>query len=570
MFHVRTTSLRTTTLKTIAAALVALLALQVLISEFIIGRSFRELEERSVQNKMQQTLKTLQNEIDALYGNTRDYAAWDPTYAFIEQRDLNYIDTNVTTDALLSIRASYIAFVAPTGDIVYARRQSVINGERLPIPADLLSFDDANALFRQVAAKNEGVSGVIVVNGQPMLIAAHPILTSAGEGPPRGVLIIGRDLDADELARLSDITGYNLSLVPTNNASAVPDFALARQLIHNDTPIVVRPLSFADDRIAGYAQIDDVRGSEGIILRLDVPRDILQYGLAASRYNLLILLLVVGAFAAVILTLLERRVLSRIISLSTQVAQIGRSGDGQARVALTGNDEVTQLGDAINGMLDDLARSAHRLTQSEARYRQLVEISPEAIIVHDGERIIYINPAGAHLLGRTDPSQLVGASATPFLPTALRHETDDGIIRYERDLILPDGGVVTLELVAAPFVAEGKPAWQVVARNITERKQTEEALRNARDLAEEANRAKSRFLANMSHELRTPLTTIIGYADLITIAAQHGEFDRIQEDIVRVRHAGKHLLAIINDLLDLSKIEAGRMEIHVAPFPVRA
>lgn len=570
MFQARTTSLRAATLKAIAVALTALLALQVLISEFIIGRSFRELEDRIVQSKMQQTLKTLQNEIDALYGNARDYAAWNPTYAFIEQRDLNFIDTNVTSDALLSIRASYIAFVTPTGDIVYARRQSVINGERLPIPADLLSFDGANALFLQVAAKNEGISGIIIVNNQPMLIAAHPILTSAGEGPPRGVLIIGRDLDANELARLSNITGYNLALALTNNVSSAPDFAMARQLMHRSAPVVVRPLSFAEDRIAGYAQIDDLRGGEGIILRIDLPRDIVQYGLAASRYHLLIVLVVTGAFAAVILLLIERRVLARIISLSTQVAQIGRSGNGQARVTLTGNDEATQLSDAINGMLDDLARSASRLTQSEARYRQLVEISPEAIIVHDGERIIYINPAGAHLLGHTDPSRLIGAAAAPFLPTTLRRETGDGIIRYERDLILADGGNVTLELVAAPFIAEGKPAWQVVARNITERKQAEEALRNARDLAEEASRAKSRFLANMSHELRTPLTTIIGYADLIAIAAQHREFERIQEDIVRVRNAGKHLLAIINDLLDLSKIEAGRMEIHVAPFPVRA
>lgn len=73
----------------------------------------------------------------------------------------------------------------------------------------------------------------------------------------------------------------------------------------------------------------------------------------------------------------------------------------------------------------------------------------------------------------------------------------------------------------------------------------------------------------MSHELRTPLTTIIGYADLIAMAAHQGEFDRIKEDITRIRYAGKHLLAIINDLLDLSKIEAGRMEIHVTSFSVR-
>ncbi len=570
MFSAPTTSLRTTTLRVIAIALTVLLALQALTSEFIIGRSFRDLEERSVQSNMLQTLRTLQNERDALSGNTKDYAAWDPTYEFIEQRNLDYIATHVTTDALLSIRASYVAFLTVSGEVIYTRRQSLIDGQELPpIPA-LLSFNGANTLFLQAAEKNEGLSGIVVADGQPMLIAAHPILTSDGNGPSRGVLIMGRDLDAAELARLGDITGYNLSLVLATNASSIPDFALARQLMNNDTSIVVRPLSFADDRIAAYASIDDLRGGEGIILRVDVPRDILQYGLSTSRYHLLILLLVTGAFAATILILLERRVLSRMISLSTQVAQIGRSGDGRARVAIAGDDEVARLGRAINDMLDDLVQASQRLTHSEARYRQLVEISPEAIIVHDGERIIYINPAGAHLLGHTSASSLIGSPAALFLPTALRHETSDGIIRYERDLTLPDGSEATLELVAAPFVAEGKPAWQVVARNITERKQTEEALRNARDWAEEANRAKSRFLANMSHELRTPLTTIIGYADLIAIAAQHGEFDRVQDDITRVRNAGKHLLAIINDLLDLSKIEAGRMHINVTPFSVRA
>lgn len=285
MFSAPTTSLRTATLRVITIVLTALLALQALTSEFIIGRSFRNLEERSVQSSMQQTLRTLQNESDALSGNTRDYAAWDPTYEFVEQRNLDYIATHVTNDALLSIRASYIAFLTASGEVIYTRRQSLIDGQELPPIPELLSFNGANALFLKVAEKNEGISGVVVVDGQPMLIAAHPILTSDGNGPPRGVLIMGRDLDAAELARLSDITGYNLSLVLAANASSIPDFALARQLMNNDTSIVVRPLSFADDRIAAYAGIDDLRDGEGIILRIDVPRDILQYGLATSRYH---------------------------------------------------------------------------------------------------------------------------------------------------------------------------------------------------------------------------------------------------------------------------------------------
>jgi len=571
VFSAHTDSLRVATLKVIAIALVILLALQITVSEFIIGRSFYELEERSTRSAMQQTLKTLQNEIDALYGNTRDYATWDPTYEFIEQRDIaGYVDVHMTKDALLAIRVSYVAFVTPAGETIYTRRIDLRDGRDLPKPAEFASFDGDNAVFLRTAAQTEGVSGVIMADGQPMLIAAHPILRSTGASDPRGVLIMGRDFNDDELERLSNLTGFPVSFTPTANAASAPDFDLAYQLMTDDTPIIVRPMSFSDNQVYAYAQINDLRGGEGIILRIDAPRDIVQYGQSSSRFYMLIMLLVIGAFAAVMLLLLERTVLSRIIALSLQAGRIGRTGDVQARLNVIGNDEVAQLGRAINAMLDDIAQTARRLAESEARYRQLVEISPEAIIVHDGERIIYTNQAGARLPGHTDPSQLIGADADPFLPPALHLETAEGIMRYERDLTLADGTGISLELVAAPFLAEGKPAWQVVAHNITARKQTEEALRQAKEWAEEANRTKSRFLANMSHELRTPLTTIIGYADLITMSVDNGEFDRVASDIARVRDAGKHLLAIINDLLDLSKIEAGRMEIHSEQFSVRA
>lgn len=384
------------------------------------------------------------------------------------------------------------------------------------------------------------------------------------------MLILGRDFNDGELERLSDLAGFPVSFVPIANIAAAPDFDLAYRLMTVDTPIIARPLSFSDDRVYAYAQIDDLRGGEGLMLRIDVPRDIVQYGQSSSRFYMLILLLVTGLFAAVMLVLLERNVLSRIIALSLQAGRIGRTSDMQTRLSVTGNDEVAQLGRAINAMLDDIAQATQRLAESEARYRQLVEISPEAIIVHDGEWIIYTNPAGARLSGHTDPSLLIGADAAPFLPPAPHRETKGDAIRYERELTLADGTSISLELVAAPFLMEDQPVWHVVAHNITARKQTEEALRQAKEWAEEANRTKSRFLANMSHELRTPLTTIIGYADLIALSVRNGEVDRVESDIARVRDAGKHLLSIINDLLDLSKIEAGRMDIHNEQFPVRA
>ena len=95
-------------------------------------------------------------------------------------------------------------------------------------------------------------------------------------------------------------------------------------------------------------------------------------------------------------------------------------------------------------------------------------------------------------------------------------------------------------------------------------------LRQEKQEAEAANRAKSVFLANMSHELRTPLNAIIGYSEIMLEDAVDLGYDTFVPDLTKVQTAGKHLLAIINDILDLSKIEAGKMELHTEPFDIES
>jgi signal transduction histidine kinase/CheY-like chemotaxis protein len=103
---------------------------------------------------------------------------------------------------------------------------------------------------------------------------------------------------------------------------------------------------------------------------------------------------------------------------------------------------------------------------------------------------------------------------------------------------------------------------------ISHREQAQEELLKAKYVAEEASRAKSTFLANMSHELRTPLNAIIGYSEMLEEEAQDSATIKTVQDLQKIRSAGKHLLALINDVLDLSKIEAGKMSLHLETFDV--
>ncbi len=115
---------------------------------------------------------------------------------------------------------------------------------------------------------------------------------------------------------------------------------------------------------------------------------------------------------------------------------------------------------------------------------------------------------------------------------------------------------------------ELKTRTQELEEEISHRKQAQEDLLKAKHVAEEASRAKSTFLANMSHELRTPLNAIIGYSEMLEEEAQDSSTVETVQDLQKIKSAGKHLLALINDVLDLSKIEAGKMSLHLETFEV--
>jgi PAS domain S-box-containing protein len=244
------------------------------------------------------------------------------------------------------------------------------------------------------------------------------------------------------------------------------------------------------------------------------------------------------------------------------------SGDERARddSALgTMTAMSTQLGNTLQRM-----RVEATLRETEAQYRQLVESSTDvAWRIDTSGRFTFINNASERVLGMT-PEQLRGRMFTAMSDpssvdrdrTALAHLlSGDELWGYETVARNATGGKVHLKLSARPQRDEAGRiiGAQGILHDISLEVSTRDALRVARETAEQADAAKSAFLANMSHEIRTPMTGILGTADLILDSELTPEQRRSVELIVA---SGETLLTIINDILDLSKIEAGQLELE--------
>jgi PAS domain S-box-containing protein len=231
---------------------------------------------------------------------------------------------------------------------------------------------------------------------------------------------------------------------------------------------------------------------------------------------------------------------------------------------------------AMQRELSQRQQAVEALQESEQRYRRLIELSPEMIAVHSEGRFVYINPAGLKLLGAKSLEELVDQPILDIVhpdyrelvSLRVRKMQEEGaqVNLLEEKYLRLDGQIIDVEVTATPITYAGKPAVQTVVRDVTQRKQTETELQRAKEAAEAANRAKSQFLANMSHELRTPLNAIIGYSSLLHEEAEEAGPAEFIPDLKKIYTAATHLLQIINDVLDLSKLEAGQLELHQESF----
>jgi signal transduction histidine kinase/DNA-binding response OmpR family regulator/methyl-accepting chemotaxis protein len=280
---------------------------------------------------------------------------------------------------------------------------------------------------------------------------------------------------------------------------------------------------------------------------------------------------------------------SRTSELEQEVTERLRAQDELKTLNTTLEQRVAERSAAAEQRAEELARSKDALQRQTRILQSILDTMSDGVIVADGGgRVIMSNPAAAALLHLEVEDTLTSdwiarhGFYLPDMTTAYPHEqfpliravagapVEGAVVYVLDDIKAPDG--IWLSIDAMPLTDEGGILHNGVAilHNITAQKKVEEALLGAKDAAVAASLAKSQFLANMSHELRTPLNAIIGYSEMLQEAAEDGGDEASVPDLQRIHAAGKHLQTLIDDILDLSKIEAGKMELFLEFFEVTA
>jgi PAS domain S-box-containing protein len=246
---------------------------------------------------------------------------------------------------------------------------------------------------------------------------------------------------------------------------------------------------------------------------------------------------------------------------------------------------------------EEIRRKAEdALRESEEFNRSLVENLPDIIMIYDSRGIVmFANKTAMSVLG-SPTSNVIGDPILSFVADYHRSDVEQkmrarlsGVVLapYEIDIRTGSGGIITAILQGVPISYRKEPVVLVMVVNITERKQAEQKLQEAhRDLEkkvaertrelsdanirlQELDRLKSAFLATMSHELRTPLNSIIGFSGILLQELAGPLNEEQKKQLGMVSDSSEHLLALINDILDLSKIEAGQLKIAIEPFDIR-
>lgn len=475
---------------------------------------------------------------------------------------------------------SSLLFIDSNGD-------SIINTDN----NEKLNFSERSYFIKALDGQSD-ISDLITAKttGEPIIAITSPVFNTERK-------VIGVVAAAIKLDTINNVTKYhkshqkeNIYIVNKNNILITTDNYLQFPATISNNSILAAArknktdcaiyLNFTGKRVLGcYRYVEIV---DWIIFSEIDYRQIMQSFYNRLSFSTLGFMLIV--LLTLPLTLMIAIKLEKPIKQLTESAIRVQQGDYGHEIDLKSvkyaPHELYLLCSVFNMMLSTIRKNTELLTfanniltETEAKYRTLVEQSLVGVYIIQNNIIVYANPKFCEIIGYKkenvinvlSPLDLAHAEDKMLVQNILAKQINEEMesVHYEIRGVKKDGTIIYLEIYGSVTIYNGHKAVIGTILDITTRKNIHLELQKARDAALEASFAKSQFLATMSHEIRTPLNAIIGMSELL---AETNLTDEQQRYVRVFKTAGENLMQIINDILDLSKVEAGMMNVEYIPF----
>ena len=379
-------SIRTRFIGIMAVMLILTTGMVYLILHTVMQDKINILEDKYIIENVERTKKEIFKEIEVLDTIVMDWAVWDNSYQFMIDKNPEYIKANLSEDTLNNLKINIMLFIDNKGNLVHGEGYDIQKKESVPIDEALLKYIKDHSLLQNSDVKYRK-SGIVTLNGKDLiLLSICPILTSAGEGPINGYIVLGANFTEKKIADIGEELSSEIKL------TFLKDFEYDQKIFDlKDDKIQIDAVS--DQKIIGRAFLDDIDGKHLLLLSIEKNRDINNIGEAGIKATLWLLLGLFFLFAIIITVILDRGILLRFQELSNDIRKIGEGKDLSVRLKRQNiDDELTDVSNEINGMLGALERSQLFLSKSESALKKAIEKLQDEVLEHEKtqEQIKYI------------------------------------------------------------------------------------------------------------------------------------------------------------------------------------
>lgn len=338
----------------------------IVILNTLLLNNIKTLENQYVSERMNQIKIGIDFELNDLKKTATDWAEWNDTYQFAEDGNQVFVDDNLGASFFSSLRLDSMVFLNQAGEFVFAQQ---LNGDSTalePVP------DAVKKQLRQLIGNNmdagKRVQGILKVPGGAMLFATNPILTSDGDGPVHGNIVIFRYLNSTETDYLSKMIDQDIVVedaITQDTQEILPK--------HTYEPSSVNVQDISAKIIRGTATLFDINGKPAVTVSLNMSRDMSMIGSSGIQSVVIALIVSSLIFTLLILHFMNQVILSRVLSMNRSIKEIGEH-DPTERLKPDGYcDELSGMTSEINSMLDNLQESHQQIKDREYELRKIAE-----------------------------------------------------------------------------------------------------------------------------------------------------------------------------------------------------